>query len=509
MKKNCLIFFITIFFIVSCKKKEINLLCYVGGTMRPAMEEIVSLYEKETGTKIDLDFGGSGELLTRIKETQKGDLLVVHDPFFAETERKNLSLKGWAIAYLKPVIIVPKGNPKQIKSINDLSQPNLKIILTDEIYSTTGHIVKNIFSKMDTSVVHKIKNNIVSFTRGGYEAANAVILKTADATIAWDAVAFLRKDEVDVIEINPDYMPKPSVDAISTATYGMVDISKTKVTLSLLKFSTNQKAALKLADFINTKEAKNIWKKHGFSISSDIEALPVRDFSSEPLFVYCGAGLRKVMDKLITEFEKNYKKPINITYDGSNRLLGQLKLTQKGDVFIPGDAEYVQTALQEGLIDSIKHISYFVPVILVNKKLKISISQPIDLIKKGIRVGQGDPQSAAIGRITSKILFKNKIIEKEWNKNVVLNTATVNELGLAIKLGTIDAAIVWKTIAQDYLNEGNIITIENEKNVIANIEAGIIKNSTNKETAIDFLKFITSNEGINILKQYGYDTSIE
>jgi molybdate transport system substrate-binding protein len=504
MKKHILIFIMALFVVSSCKHEKTNLICYVGGTMRPPMEEIVGLYEKKTGTKVDLDFGNSGELLTRIKETRKGDLIVVHDPFFAESERKNIALKGWTLAYLNPVIIVSKGNPKNIKNINDLAQGKLKIILTDPDYSTTGHIVTRIFSKMDSNIVKKIKANIVSYTRGGYEAANAVVLKTADIAIAWDAVAFLRKDQVDVIPINPEYMPKPSVDAITSATYGVIDLSKTKITLILLKYSSDKDKAQKLVDFINSDEAKAIWLKHGFAAAEKDNELVVRDFSQEPLFIFCAAGLRKVMDKLIMEFENKYKKPVNVSYDGSNRLLGQLKLTKKGDVFIPGDADYVQMANKEGLIEEYKHFSNFIPVILVNKKCKVKINNLRDLIQKGIRIGQGDTLSAAIGRITNKILYKNNISETAWNKNVVLSAAMVNELGLAIKLGTIDAAIIWKTIALDYQNEGRIIPIEKEKNVIADIEVAIIKNSTNKETAKDFLNFITSEECKQILTEYGY-----
>ncbi|MBN2738836.1 MAG: hypothetical protein JXR70_17770 [Spirochaetales bacterium] len=42
------------------------LLLYVGGTMRPVMEEIVNRYSLETGQLFELDYAGSGELLIRM-----------------------------------------------------------------------------------------------------------------------------------------------------------------------------------------------------------------------------------------------------------------------------------------------------------------------------------------------------------------------------------------------------------------------------------------------------------
>ena len=59
-----------------------ELLCYAGGTMRPAMEELVKRYKAKTGEKIALDSAGSGELLVKFEQTQLGDLFVCHDPFF-------------------------------------------------------------------------------------------------------------------------------------------------------------------------------------------------------------------------------------------------------------------------------------------------------------------------------------------------------------------------------------------------------------------------------------------
>ncbi|MBL8027512.1 MAG: substrate-binding domain-containing protein, partial [Fibrobacteres bacterium] len=91
---------------------EEPILCYVGGTMRPAMEELVKTYEAKTGKKVLVDYSGSGELIVKIKQTKKGDLFVAHDPFHAQVMKEGLGVKGWMIASVVPVIVVQKGNPK-------------------------------------------------------------------------------------------------------------------------------------------------------------------------------------------------------------------------------------------------------------------------------------------------------------------------------------------------------------------------------------------------------------
>ena len=56
--------------VIGCKKdtppgSATPLHCYVGGTMRPAMEKLAADYEEQTGQKVVIDAAGSGELLIR------------------------------------------------------------------------------------------------------------------------------------------------------------------------------------------------------------------------------------------------------------------------------------------------------------------------------------------------------------------------------------------------------------------------------------------------------------
>ena len=103
------------------KTERTPLLCYVGGTMRPAMEELVKLYEARTHQPIQVDYADSGELLVKVQLTGRGDLFVVHDPYLSELMSKGLGDRGWTVASLTPVIVVPKGNPKKIQGLRDLA----------------------------------------------------------------------------------------------------------------------------------------------------------------------------------------------------------------------------------------------------------------------------------------------------------------------------------------------------------------------------------------------------
>ena len=161
-------------------------------------------------------------------------------------------------------------------------------------------------------------------------------------------------------------------------------------------------------------------------------------------------------------------------------------------------------AEKHGLIKSKKRICYFVPVIMVKKNNPFEIERLSDLLKDNIKIGQADERAAAVGCLTPKILYLNGIDNTKWAKNVVLSTPTVNELGIGMKLGTIDAAIVWSSIALNYADISEIIKLDPKKNIIPEVGGAILNSSKNPKAASAFLDFITSNRGCEILIENGY-----
>ncbi|MDP2896219.1 MAG: substrate-binding domain-containing protein, partial [bacterium] len=85
------------------------------------------------------------------------------------------------------------------------------------------------------------------------------------------------------------------------------------------------------------------------------------------LLLYCGAGIRTAAAEIVEAFEKKHGVVIETDYAGSNILLSRIKLSGKGDLYMPGEAEYVRQAAAEGLVASSRDACYFVPVILVRK----------------------------------------------------------------------------------------------------------------------------------------------
>ena len=252
---------------VSCSKNspqpKPQLTCYVGGTMEPAVRELAALYTKQTGQGLNVDYSDSGECLIKVENAKSGDLVVTHDPFPAAFRKKGLAAGSFTVATLTPVIVVEKGNPKGIKSLKDLAQAGLKLGLTDETHSTLGYVAPKMFEK--AKMRPDIEKNVIVRKRSGAGIANDVVLKALDAAIVWNAVADLRKDKLDIVPIEKDFLLVAGVDTVTSATYGPMDMGKIHVDAQTLACSKLPAEAKAFAEFLTSDQAAEVWAKYGFS----------------------------------------------------------------------------------------------------------------------------------------------------------------------------------------------------------------------------------------------------
>lgn len=243
-----------------------SLTCYVGGTMVPAFTALKDAYEKATGRRVDITAADSGELLATIEMQRQGDLYVAHDPFMDLAVRRGLGANAWCVAEIFPVMIVQKGNPKDIRSLKDLLRPDLRVLLTDYEHSTLGRMLPIIFKRggLDFDAFNRAKK--VPTHRSGSWVANQVIMDAADVAMVWQAVAFLRRKDLDIVHID-QALPIPGVDAVTSATGQRYFVAPVKVGLVSLTCSQNQVGSNAFVDFVTSPLGRQILKDFGFQLS--------------------------------------------------------------------------------------------------------------------------------------------------------------------------------------------------------------------------------------------------
>jgi ABC-type molybdate transport system substrate-binding protein len=116
----------------------------------------------------------------------------------------------------------------------------------------------------------------------------------------------------------------------------------------------------------------------------------------------------------------------------------------------------------------------------------------------------GNPEACAIGRISRRLFATNGVAWDRVEKNLVFQSMTVNELGVQIQTGSLDAVIVWDAVANQYLEQGELVTIPVEQNVISTVPVGILEFSQHKDLARRFAEFARSDQGRSIFLKHHY-----
>jgi len=246
-----------------------HLVCHVGGTMRPVMQELAKRYEAETGTKVEINSAGSGELLAHIELQKRGDLYVCHDPFLSVLMDKKLGVDGWTVAGLTPVIAVAKGNPRNIRDLKDLGREGLEVYLTDLKYSTLGYLLPTIFTKAGLDLPKLLEKETFHTHRSGSQAANMVVMGTADAAVVWNAVVALRPNDLDMVPID-SYLPVPYVDAVTTATGKSYVLAPVRVSVATLRCAADPAGAKAFAEYLASPKAADVWRESGYTMGADL-----------------------------------------------------------------------------------------------------------------------------------------------------------------------------------------------------------------------------------------------
>lgn len=232
----------------------------------------------------------------------------------------------------------------------------------------------------------------------------------------------------------------------------------------------------------------------------------------QTLTLLCGAGIRPPMDGsgegdgagVVGGFlRENPGIRFETRFGASNLLLGQLKLTGTGDLFLPGDDFYIEEARKENLIHADRIVAWFVPVIMVARGNPLGLSRVSDLARPDARLAVADERAAAIGRITPEI-FRRNGIAMEALKNIAYTGVTAPETAQAVALGHVDAAIVWGPVAALYGRDTEMIVIAPDKNVLSPVRIAVLETSRNKEAALRFLEYISGPEGREVFRTHGY-----
>lgn len=298
------------------EKKTLTLYCAAG--IKKPIEKLAKEYTDKYQVNIDIQYGGSGTLLSSLQVSNKGDLYLAGEKSYLDIAReKNLVDEVQPLASMRPMIIVHKSNPKNIKGLDDLLREDVNVSLGNPGTAAVGKLTQIMFERKGQWDELKEKTKV--FKPTVCELVLDVNLGALDACIGWDITAKQYKD-VETVEI------KEAEDLVST------------VEIGVLKTCKQPTEALKFIRFLSSKEFGN-------KTFADFGFTPVEgdDWAEKPKIVLFSGGVNRLaVEPIIQKFEEREGVEFTRVYNGCGILVAQIKAGNMPDAYLTCDTSFTE-----------------------------------------------------------------------------------------------------------------------------------------------------------------------
>lgn len=233
------------------------------------------------------------------------------------------------------------------------------------------------------------------------------------------------------------------------------------------------------------------------------EVQPQSESPATPLVVYCAAALKPAMQAVAAEYERETGVPVEFRFGNSEHVLSSAAFSREGELFLPADDSYVRLAEGRGLVEESFPLARMRAVALTRPGNPRGIVKFEDLLKSDLKLGQANPDAAAIGKVTRDHLQKSGHWKALAGNTLVYHT-TVTDAANAVLAGSNDAAIVWDAVAANYPTLA-VVKLPELDGATGRVELAVLKSATDREAAFRFARFIrASDRGQQAFRSAGF-----
>lgn len=401
-----------------------SLTVYCAAGLKQPVEAAAAAFQRECGTVVHLQFGGTGTLLSQLRVARQGDLFIAADDgSLADAQKSGVIREVLPLARQHPVIAVRAGNPKNVRSLADLQREDVRVALANPEAASIGRATRAALGARWDALAARAAVMKPTVT----EIAADLSLGSVDAAILWDSTVPQFKG-IEAIEA-PELTPR--VENASAA---------------VLASCRQPPAALRFARYLSAPEkAGAIFQRHGFTPAGG------DSWEDRPGFIlYSGGVNRPAIEPLLREFSEREGVDITTVFNGCGILCAAMETMQDAANPKFPDAYYACD------VTFVPPVADHFPLSLVLTETDIGIVVPkgnprgvrvlADLAQPNLRVGLCNAEQSTLGYLT-KGMLRSSGIEDKVRKNVAVEVPTADFLINQMRANGLDAAIVYRVNA--------------------------------------------------------------
>ncbi len=220
-----------------------ELTIYAGSMLRPGLQKALDEFEKREKVRITRVYNGCGLLVSQMQVSDVPDLYFACDTSFMDKVREKFEEPS-NVTTNQLMIVVPKGNPKEILKLTDLGQKGLRVGVGHEHQCALGQLTQETFIR--TGVFAKVVNNIVARSPTGDFLVAQLLAGSLDVVVAYRTNITPYPNRLDGIPITGVPCAAPAQP------------------IAVAKSSKYPELSRRLMEYLQTEESKERFEKLGF-----------------------------------------------------------------------------------------------------------------------------------------------------------------------------------------------------------------------------------------------------
>ncbi len=420
---------------------------YSAAGMQQPLDAVIAAYEayylERHGVpiRIEVQYAGSGTLLSQLQVRSEGDLFLAADQSYLDRARDmDIVQETIPLAKMTPVIAMREDAVGQIGSLSDLMEGEWKYAIGTPGGPAIGTVTEAALEEKGAWGRFKEKAAVTKPTVN--DLATDVRIGAADATIIWDVIA----RQYDLEMVSDSYLDRQGVD----------------VAIGVLTATQQPAAALHFARFLTAPErGMRIFADHGFVVKEGDR------WADRPEVNFFSGGVnRRALEPILEEFQKREGVRINTVYQGCGALNAQLSTIRNQDPdagfpdgYLLCDVYYLDPV--EDWFERGRAVSSTPIVIVTQKGNPHEIESLEDLTRPGIRLVLGNPTHSTIGGLTDRLLKAKELYEK-IQPNVAERQPSSGMLVPPVVSGAADATLAYYSDTLPERERLHVIRVDSE-----------------------------------------------
>lgn len=230
------------------QQQKPEMLLYCGITMVRPMTEIAQAFEQRENVKITIAQGGSEDLYQSARKSGVGDWYLPGEPTYRDKHLGDGLLGDYVnVGHNQMVLVVPRGNPKQVKADpNQLLRKDLTVVIGNAESGSVGQEARRILDQL--GIYPKVVR-VAAFLASDSRSLMAAMRKgEADLTMSWRATTYFPDNagKFDVLDLDMKLAPPQPL------------------LLNMLRSTRDPERARRFMEFAASEAGQSVFRRYGF-----------------------------------------------------------------------------------------------------------------------------------------------------------------------------------------------------------------------------------------------------